>query len=69
MSKLKWNSAMAQASQYHCDDKGPQGTKGHESSDGTRMSSKDRLMRFGSIGGFCGENISYGQTDSMAVIL
>lgn len=52
---------------FHCNDTGPKGTTGHNSSDGTSMGG--RLGRFGQFSGHCGENISYGQATPLAVII
>lgn len=64
---LKWNEHLHKAATYHCQDTGPQGITGHNSTNGDDMSS--RLARFGQYGGTCGENCSYGEGDAIQCVM
>jgi uncharacterized protein YkwD len=55
---ISWNDALMEAAKFHCNDTGPKGLTGHNSSDGTSMGG--RLQKFGQFTGHSGENISYG---------
>jgi uncharacterized protein YkwD len=64
---VAWNDALMEPAKFHCNDTGPKGLTGHNSSDGTSMGG--RLGKFGQFMGHCGENISYGQETALEVVI
>ena len=69
LQKLKINSGLNKAAQYHCDLQGPQGQVGHDSPNGEKV--KDRLLRFGSFSSSYsyGENIAYGTDTPRQIVM
>jgi uncharacterized protein YkwD len=63
---LKPNSKLARAAKVHTDDIGPKGLTQHESSDGT--DAFDRVRKYYN-GGCMGENISFGYSAAMDIVL
>jgi len=63
---LEWNQLLHEAAKSHCDDTGPKGMTGHDSSNGDDMSR--RVERFGDWGGTIGENCSYGNGDALKMV-
>ena len=63
---LKPNSKLAKAAKVHVDDIGPKGLTQHESSDGTETFTRVRKYY---NGGYMGENISFGYSDAMDIVL
>ena len=57
---LTYDDDLSKVARFHCEDTGPSGLVGHDSSDGTSMS--DRLMRFVKDRKTWGENIDYGNS-------
>ncbi len=64
---FKWGEGLALASKDHVNDTGPRGSTGHTGSDGS--SSSQRIERHCSWQNTCGENISYGATTALDVLL
>jgi len=67
LGPLAWKADMSLACRDHCEDTGPKGMTGHDSSDGSSFS--DRLKKYGLTSGMSGENISYGGTNGRAVVM
>lgn len=63
---LKPNSRLAKAAKVHVDDIGPKGLTQHESSDGTATFTRVRKYY---NGGYMGENISFGYSAAMDIVL
>lgn len=63
---LKPNSRLAKAAKVHVDDIGPKGLVQHESSDGTATFTRVRKYY---NGGYMGENISFGYSSAMDIVL
>ncbi len=63
---LKPNSRLAKAAKVHVDDIGPKGLTQHESSDGTATFTRVRKYY---NGGYMGENISFGYSSAMDIVL
>lgn len=63
---LKPNSKLAKAAKYHVDDIGPKGLVQHESSDGTNCGNRVRKYY---KGGYIGENIDFGPSAAMDIVL
>ena len=64
---LGWSNGLFRAALYHCQDTGPKGITGHESSDGTDTFT--RINKFGQWQSTVGENCSYSDEDAMGVVL
>ena len=64
---FEWRSGMARACEDHVADTGAKGLTGHSGSDDS--SPYDRMNRYGKWGRWAAENISYGQTTGMDVVL
>lgn len=64
---LKWNDAMALAAYDHCNDVGKKGIESHKGSDGSTPF--QRLARYGAAGGFQGENIDFGNTSPIDIVM
>ena len=55
--KLRWCQALAEAARYHVEDIGPEGLRGHISTDGKKPS--ERMQLFGVEKGGFGENCDW----------
>lgn len=64
---LTYDEDLAKAARFHCEDTGPDGRIGHNSSDGTRMS--DRLKRYVKDRMALGENIDYGNSSAEEIVI
>lgn len=64
---LEWNDLLHDAARSHCEDTGPKGMTGHDSSNGDDMGT--RVERFGEWGGTIGENCSYGKGDALKMVM
>ncbi len=69
VKKLKLNSGLNKAAQYHCDLQGKTGQIGHDSPNGAKVI--DRLLRFGSFvpSSSYGENIAYGTDTPRQIVM
>ena len=67
VAPLGWSNGLYKAALYHCQDTGPRGMTGHESSD--RTDTFERIEKFGQWQSTAGENCSYGSEDAMGVVL
>ena len=67
VSPIRWNEWLAIAARYHVEDTGPKGQVAHESSNGD--SCQKRLAKFGRFEKRMGENLSYGKTTGVDVIM
>lgn len=59
------NEQLCKAAEYHANDIGPKGERGHDSTDGTSFA--DRVRSYYD-GGWVGENISYGYNDALKIV-
>lgn len=64
---LTYDEELAKAARFHCEDCGPDGLTGHNSSDGTSMGK--RVSRFVKDRMSLGENISYGSSIAEDIVL
>ena len=65
---LKFRNELARSAQDHVEDTGPKGVTGHTGTDGS--SPFQRIERY--VGGFLSgmsENISYGKSDALQVVM
>lgn len=60
------NQDLSLAATDHCEDQGPKGNWGHDSSDGSSVA--DRVKRYNSDLTYIGENISYGESKGFDII-
>ena len=67
MSALKPSKGMSSAAKGHVLEQGKRGTVGHNRADGSSFSTV--MNRYGSWGGICAENISYGKGDARAIVI
>ena len=67
MPVFEWRSGMARACEDQVADTGAEGLTGHTGTDGS--SPYDRMNRYGQWGRWAAENISYGQSTGMDVVL
>ena len=58
---------LAKAAVHHCNDTGPGGLTGHNSTNGDNMSK--RLKKFGASIGHSGENIAYGKEKGLEIVI
>lgn len=64
---LTYNEELTKAARFHCEDTGPTGLTGHNSSDGTRMGI--RVRRYMKEKVALAENISYGSSKAEDIVL
>jgi len=64
---FKWNDYLSLAAQDHCNDQGPKGAVGHDSSDGREFT--DRINKYGKWGGRAGENLAYSSSSGDGMIV
>lgn len=64
---LTYDEDLVKAASFHCEDTGPAGLVGHNSSDGTSMN--DRLKRYVKDRMTRGENIDYGNSNAEDIVV
>ena len=64
---LTYDDDLAKAARFHCEDTGPSGLVGHNSTDGTSMSA--RLKRYVKDRMRWGENIDYGNSNAEDIVV
>ncbi|MBN2008920.1 CAP domain-containing protein [candidate division KSB1 bacterium] len=67
LQSLEANEGLSRAAKDHVDDQSVSGKTGHIGSDGSEPF--ERLKRYGTIGGFSGENISYGLNAARGIVI
>ena len=67
LKELQWDENLCRSAQEHVDDIGPKGLLQYQSSDGTEP--ENRITKYGSYIGNLGENIDFGPSDTMQVII
>jgi uncharacterized protein YkwD len=64
---LSLSKGMSLGARKHVQDQGPRGGRGHEGSDGSDV--EERINRYGTAGGYMGENISYSDETAREVVI
>ena len=67
MHTLEWDDGLAMAARDHCLDQGPASLVGNFGTDGSQF--QDRIRRYGTVGDFKGESLSYGRSDLTEIMV
>lgn len=67
LTPLTWNDHLWKSTRDHVKDQGPKSLTGHNGSDGSTP--QKRMERYCSVMSSSGENISYGKSDAMGVLV